>query len=253
MSQLIAASTPLVLDRPSPSHLSREALLCAADAGVTVVDCIQQLHARGSNLVIEVLRETGDFTEWEHYPSNDVPDPTSHGQFYFHAHPQDDRDAPDYGHFHTFLRAKGMPAGIRPAEVNDIIPSADDDALSHLIAISMTPSGMPERLFTTNRWVTGETWYKAADVIAMLDRFKIGIDRPSPLLNRWLTAMFVLFRSQIEQLLIDRDRATEQWRAQHLGGDVFEDRRLEITSSIKISLCEHIEWLDRQLERDSPG
>ncbi len=219
-----------------------------ADAGVKVVDCINQLHTSGSNLVIEALRGSRDFAEWEHYPPNDVHDPKSHAQYYFHAHPPDDRDAPDYGHFHTFMRPKGMPAGIRPAEVKNFVPPADDNgALSHLIAISMTPTGLPERLFTTNRWVTGETWYQAADVIAMLDRFVIDLDHPSPLLNQWLTAMFVLFMPQITELLIKRDLIVEQWLARHPNSDVFEDRRLEITSSMEISLYEHIEWLDHQL------
>lgn len=223
-----------------------------AEAAVTVVDCIRDLHARGSNLVIEALRGSGDFTEWEHYPPDDVRDPASHAQYYFHAHPPEDRDSPDYGHFHTFMRPEGMPAGIRPATVKDFVPPADENsALSHLIAISMTPAGLPERLFTTNRWVTGETWYNAADVIAMLDRFTIDIDQPSPLLNRWLTAMIVLFKPQIEKLLIDRDCVIDKWRAQHPDGDVFEDRRLDITSSLDISLYDHIALLDNQIDESS--
>lgn len=246
--QTVKSATRVSMSLPFFS-LSRAALLRMADAGVKVVDCIRDLHANGSNLVIEALRGSGDFTEWEHYPPDDVRDPTSHAQYYFHAHSPYDRDTPDYGHFHTFMRPKGMPAGIRPAKVQNVVPPAGEiDALSHLIAISMTPTGMPERLFTTNRWVTGETWYKATDVIAMLDRFTIDIDHPSPLLNQWLTAMFVLFRPQIKDLLIERDRSIEKWYAQNPDSDVFEDRRLEITSSMEISLYEHIEWLDRKLE-----
>lgn len=126
-------------------------------------------------------------------------------------------------------------------------PSIGDQGMSHLVAISMTPSGMPERLFTTNRWVTAETRYPATDVIAMLNGFVIGGDHPSRLLNRWLTAMFILFRPQIEYLLIERDRIIERWRARNPEDDVFEDRRLEITSSIYISLGQHVEWLDHQL------
>ncbi len=248
--QIVTTAAPIPKSSPS-SDLSREALLRMADAGVKVVDCISDLHACGSNLVIEALRGSSDFTEWEHYPPNDVHDPTSHAQYYFHAHPPDDRDAPDYGHFHTFMRPKGMPAGIRPAGVKHITSVVDNDAMPHLIAISMTPTGMPERLFTTNRWVTGETWYKATDIIAMLDRFAIDLDHPSPLLNQWLTAMFTLFKPQIEELLMERDRVIAWWRGQHPDSEVFEDRRLEITSSIEISLYQHIEWLDRQLEANS--
>ena len=249
MPQQTVTSAIHILKSSSCPGPSRAALLRMADAGVKVVGCIRDLHASESNLVIEALRGSSDFTEWEHYPPDDVHDRKSHAQYYFHAHPPDGRDTPDYGHFHTFMRPKGMPAGIRPAEVKNFVPSADDNAaLSHLIAISMTPSGMPVRLFTTNRWVTGETWYKAADVIAMLDRFVINLDHPSPLLNQWLTAMFILFKPQIKTLLIERDRVIERWHAQHPDSDVFEDRRLEIASTFEISLYKHINWLDHQLE-----
>jgi len=112
-----------------------------------------------------------------------------------------------------------------------------------------TPTGLPERLFTTNRWVTGETWYRASDVIAMLDCFALDLDYPSRALNEWLTAVLVLFRPQIEQLLFARDRAVEDWQRRHPEADVFEDRRLEITSSMPVSLYEHIEWLRGELAR----
>lgn len=249
MLQQSRSSQMAVLDSSLHRKLSREALLRMANAGVTVVDCIRRLHESGSNLVLEALRGSTDFTEWEHYPPNDVRDPTSHAHYYFHAHPPDDRDAPDYGHFHTFMRSEGMPDGVRPAEMITPAPEPDENGpLSHLIAISMTPAGMPERLFTTNRWVTGETWYKADDVIAMLDRFSINLDSPSSLLNQWLSAMFVLFRPQIERLLIERDNAVLRWCAQNPDADAFEDRRLDVTSSIEISLHDQIEWLDKQLD-----
>jgi hypothetical protein len=220
-----------------------------ANAGVKAVACISDLHARRSNLVVEVLRGSGDFTEWEHYPPDDVRDPKSGAQYYFHAHPPDEQDHPDYGHFHLFMRSKGVPPGIRPGEMSDFVsPASGNDAPSHLIAISMTPAGLPERLFTTNRWVTGEIWHRADDLISMLDRFVIDLDHPSRSLNDWLTAMVVLFRPQIEQLLMERDRVILQWQADHSDTDVFEDRRLEIVSSMRISLHNQIEWLDRQLD-----
>jgi len=40
-------------------------------------------------------------------------------------------------------------------------------------------SGRPIRLFTTNRWVTGDVWYPASAVIAMLERFEVEVVRPS--------------------------------------------------------------------------
>lgn len=220
------------------------------EAAVQVVDCIRELHDVGSNLVVEALRGGAQFTEWEHYPTNDARDPKSHAQYFLHAHAPDSRDSPDYAHFHTFMRSEGMPHGIRPYSVGaaTALSAEAGDVMAHLIAISMTPAGMPERLFTTNRWVTAETWYVAPDVISMLEGFSFDGDEPSRILNRWLTAMLVLFRPQIEHLLIERDRVVERWRSRHPESDVFEDRRLEVPSSLEISLDQQISWLDGKLE-----
>lgn len=238
------ATGSLADDAPplSPEMLSR-----MATAAETVVDCMRELHDSGSNLVVEALRGSEEFVEWEHYPPDDVRDPITHAQFFFHAHAPDDRDRPDYAHFHTFMGAGGMPPGVVPAVLDgyDSRPGEDHAAMSHLVAISMTPSGMPERLFTTNRWVTAETWYRATDVIAMLDGFAIGGARP---LDRWITSMMILFRPQIERLLHERDAAIDRWSAAHSDRDVFEDRQLEIASSMDISLEKHIAWLDVRLE-----
>ena len=218
-----------------------------AEAGVTVVDCLRDLHLAESNLVLETLRGHGDFTEWEHYPPDDVRDLKSHAQYYFHAHPPDGRDVPDFGHFHLFMGRDGISATINPA-ASCLSNRENNTGLCHIVALSMSPHGLPERLFTTNRWVTGDTWYKADDVIAMLDGFAVNLDVPSLTLNRWLTAMFVLFRPQIEDLLHERDSTIGRWQLQHPQDDVFEDRRLEITSAIDISLFDQIEWLDRQMD-----
>lgn len=205
-----------------------------ADAAVEVIDCMRVLVKSGSNLVAEVLGGQ-DFIQFEHYPPDDVYDPETHAQYYFHAHPPGRGAFDDYGHFHTFLRPRGMPPGMaRPADYGD---AADDNAaLSHLIAISMNREGHPTRLFTTNRWVTAESWYDAPQVIAMLDRFVVDLSRPSWPLNRWLSAMVVLYRPEIETLLHARDAAVADWRTKHPDSDVFEDRELEITSALDIDL-----------------
>jgi hypothetical protein len=213
------------------------------EAAAEVLDCMRVLAKSGSNLVAEALG-THEFTEWDHYPPDDVRDAESHAQYYFHAHPVSDKREADYGHFHTFLRAKGMPGGIAPPQVPpQTAKELPDEPICHLIAISMTREGLPDRLFTTNRWVAGDTWYAAPDVIKMLDRFVIDLSRPSWPLNRWLTAMLVLFRPQILQLLHERDERIAAWQAEHPDVEVYEDRRLEITSSRKISIEEQIHSL----------
>lgn len=207
-----------------------------ADAAAEVVDCMRVLGKSGSNLVMEVLGD-GPFTQLEHYPPGDVHDPETHGQFYFHAHPPGRGADDDYGHFHTFLRPLGMPPGVAPADLpGNAVPEGENAALSHLVAISMDRWGRPVRLFTTNRWVTAETWYPAADVIAMLPRFEMDVAKPSWPLNRWITAMMVLYRPEIAALLRERDAAVARWQAQHPDRPALEDHGLEVTSRRDIDL-----------------
>jgi hypothetical protein len=50
----------------------------------------------------------------------------------------------------------------------------------------------------------------------------------------------VLFRPQIEVLLHERDQVVAQWVATHPDVDVFEDRKLDLTGYIGISVEEQI-------------
>jgi hypothetical protein len=122
-----------------------------ADAGGQIRECYRLLRKGGGNIVGEVLRGHGAFFDWEHYPPGDVYDDETHSQYYYHAHPGACRFA-EHGHFHTFLRPLGMPAGIVPAAAADggagaADGFADNQALSHLVAISMDEAGYPVRLF----------------------------------------------------------------------------------------------------------
>ena len=217
--------------------LPSEELEVMALAGQQVVEVYRVLAKTGDNVVGELLRDYDTFYEWDHYPKGDIYDRETHSQYYYHAHVTEQRFPGEHGHFHTFLRPKGMPAGITPADIpGRPVPEDPNDELSHLIAVAMTPAGFPFRLFSTNRWVTGESWYRADDVIALLDCFNIDHARPSWPANRWITALLGLFKPQIVELVRARDLAVEDWAKRRPGTDVFEDRDLEITSYMDIDV-----------------
>lgn len=218
------------------------------DAGERVRECYWVLSKTNDNIVGELLKHEGTFYEWNHYPEGDVYDQETHSQYYYHAHPADERPG-EHGHFHTFLRPKGMPPGIRPADVDDYEPPDDpDDALSHLIAVSMDPKGFPIKLFTTNRWVTGEVWYSAADVCRLLPRFAIDHAQPSWPVNIWITGLVTLFRPQVRLLVEARDKAVERWMASHPEGNTFEDRDLEVTSELAVDVDGQIDAVARAIK-----
>lgn len=233
---------------PDWSALPARRLRRMAEAGDEILECYRVLRKTGDNVVGEVLREQGTFYEWQHYPKGDIFDAETNAQFYYHAHPAGTRGE-EHGHFHTFLRPKGMPAGIAPADVpHENRPAGENDALSHLVAISMSAPGYPNRLFTTNRWVTGEVWYQATDVCAMLDLFRIDHARPSWPTNRWIGAMVQLFHPQIEALLQARDAAVASWAGRFPDRDVYEDRELEVTAELAISVEDQIRKIRAQLD-----
>jgi Domain of unknown function (DUF6969) len=241
-----ATSTP---DLPIPStsgltELRRVQLLSMLDAGEEALECERVLKKAGLNIVGEILRGQGQFYEYNHYPDDDVYDRDTHAQYYYHAHRG---IAGEHGHFHTFLRGAGMPPGIDAVPHNEA--PTGEAAIAHLIAISMDAHGWPIGLFSANRWVTGDTWYACEDVIRMLDRFAIEHAYPSWPVNRWIGAMLRLFRPQIETLLRERDQVITQWRERHVGVDVLEDRRLEVTSYRLISVetqLHHIQAMLRE-------
>lgn len=227
-------------------------------AGVVVAECRRAFAAQSGGILGAITADGRSFADWQHYPVGEVYDPHSHAQYFYHAHPAAQRGVREHGHFHTFLRADGMPAGVAPlvlpeAAVANGPPPAQAaplkhglrDEVSHLVAIALDGQGEPIRLFTTNRWVTGETWYRADDVICMLDRFTLaGADGPV-LLNRWIGAMVALFRPQVAALLRLRDETVMSWRRRRRT-NIFEDTRLEVTSSFDIDLDSQLAFLGRQ-------
>ncbi len=233
-------------------------------AAATLHECRTALATRGSTVIREAIGDDVDdqgaaIADWRHYPAGEVYDPTSHIQYFYHRHPAAS-DLPraaavEHGHFHLFLRGDGIPTGIAPLLLPENAVAFDPshaplprqsapikrgarDEVCHLVAIAVDDRGEPIRLFTTNRWVTGETWYRGDDVIRMLDRFRLQTDYPSALLNRWLVALVLLFQPEIATLLGDRDRkiVKQRWRWHN----VLEDPRLEITSTREIDLASRL-------------
>jgi hypothetical protein len=244
---VLPETAPGVRDLTWLERLPRATLAAMLEAGREVLEWRRILAKTGDNPVGVVLRHEGAFYVLDHYPKGDVFDPESHAQWYYHAHDKMERPG-EHGHFHTFMRGGGMPAGVAPAPLPGLQRNEQKhDLVCHLIAVSMDKSGWPVGLFTTNRWVTGETWYAAEDVAAMLGGFDVRLDRPSWSVNRWLSALLRLFRPQIEVLLRQRDERVRAWQRQHPEVDAYEDRRLEVTSQLAIDLDAQVRLIENRL------
>ena len=135
------------------------------------------------------------------------------------------------------MRKKGIPPQIQPAliDTSQRPEGSKDDDICHLIGISMDKYGKPVSLFTTNRWVTGETWYAAADVIQLIDYFNIDHSFPSWPVNLWLSSMVRVYRDEIMALIHERDQNITAWQTAYPEKNPYEDRLLEVTSSFMLS------------------
>ncbi|WP_068432732.1 hypothetical protein [Magnetospirillum sp. XM-1] len=173
---------------------------------------------------VSLLTRGQEGTAFRHFPAGDVYDLSSHAQFYYHSH----RDG-EFGHIHLFQRPRGMPRGLAP-----LVATADPDAPCHLIAVGFGARGEATELFTTNRWVTGEAWYRADAVKAMVAGLRLAPAGPWAPVARWLAAMVEFYRPLIDVLIDERDQAVAAWGRAHPGRDELNDERLEITSARSI-------------------
>jgi hypothetical protein len=224
-------------------------------AAATIRECRAALAARGSDIVGEAVgREAAEIADWRHYPDGEAYDPVTHVQYFYHRHPAANsgcgREAiGDGGHLHVFLRGDGIPAGISPMLFADNAVAREAkppqsaplrrgqcEEVCHLVAIAVDRGGQPTGLFTTNRWVTGETWYRADDMARLLDRVRFDRARPTSLLDLWIEAVVCLFATEIAELLAERDKAILRWRWRRPRSNAFEDPRLEVTSIRAIDL-----------------
>ena len=201
-------------------------------AGIKVEKWMGILEKSGTNIVEKVLKGQGVFSRMAHYPIRDTFDEKTYSQYYYHAH-----RGGEHGHFHLFLRQGGIKKGMVPLVYDERSEPFDTtDTFAHLIAISMDGEGYPLSFFTINRWVTGEDWYKAIDLKKMVRRFNVEHAHPSYVVNRWLKAMLILFKPQIDTLIDQRDEKLMEWGKGRALKTLLDDQELEVISEEPISI-----------------
>lgn len=270
----LVAQTPLAILVLVCSRQAVEKILAVREsdiaAATAIRECQRILAAHGHTILHEAMGgapDDPDAVPWRRYPDDEVYDPVSHAQYFYHSHPQGKlppnrrspgrrreepprRARPEHGHFHLFLRGQGIPPGLSPMVFPEMalagpVPAPQaapgrrgvGDEIAHLVAISLDDRGAPIRLFTTNRWITGETWYRGGDILRMIDYLRFGGDLPSPLLNLWLVALLRLYRDDLADLLEQRDEEIVEWRWRwQRHGNVLDNPRLEVASYRDIDL-----------------
>ncbi len=190
-------------------------------AAQTIVEVMTALAHTGQSIVSYVLDGRPAVCD-AHYPDGDEVDTESGYRYYYHSHEGRPWNHLEHGHFHLFQETA--------------------EGFHHLVAISVDGRGLPVRLFTTNRWVTGEHWRPAPQIVQALRQFAIRDTGPLAALNRWINAMVQLFRPQIESLARERDtRLATAVAAGRERERFLEDRRTHILSQTPLSLMERLD------------
>jgi hypothetical protein len=146
------------------------------------------------------------------------------------AGPAEGEEAALNGHFHCFLPA---PA---EGEAGGLPEARRGSGMAHLVAVEVDRHSLPVRLFTTNRWVTDETWVEAHAASRLADRFLVELARPSLSAAIWISSVIRLFQPQIGALLAARDAAVAALARAKPGSNPYEDRSLEIPSALTVSV-----------------
>ncbi|KTD50194.1 hypothetical protein Lqui_1519 [Legionella quinlivanii] len=203
----------------------------------------QMTTAKGKNIIHYTLQKKRRHESMSHYPKGDRIDRQTGAQYFYHCH-REDYESMEHGHFHCFLRYKGIPAKITPTPLSDWDKNMDNP-MTHIVAISMNCLGQPIRLFTVNRWVSSEIWYDAKHVSSFIKKYEMTLeDDPYwMILDQWVEGMLHLFEPQIVWLHQERDKQIARIKAEDAESNPYEDHRYEELSYIDIDLTSQVQWV----------
>jgi hypothetical protein len=220
----------------NPRDYGATQLATMQQGGDKLLTATLALQARQHNVLSKLLPQSGIFTLWDHYPEAEVIDSTNASQYYYHAHRTSTRE---HGHFHLF--------GLLDADGSRRSPSAvwqGDEAPSHLIAIGMSPQGLPTRVFCPNQWVTKGHWLPAQVILNQLDQFVVRGPARWSHISHWLTGFVMLFKPQITAALLARDMHAQKLRQRRHWRTFWADDTIEVINYIPIDLHQQIALLE---------
>lgn len=189
------------------------------DGAVRVVTCLQKMGQQQSNPVLEIIDPREPFHTDRKYPESKLVFNNGTWRAYYHRHAPPYRFENEHGHFHIFHKV-------------------NEDGWTHIAALSIDSQGQAQKWFVTNRWVTDELWQEASKFIESI------CDEPELksvlLVERWLFAMLVLYQTEIQQLLEQRDQKVIELAQESSLDDVLEDRNHYVLAEAEINLQEKL-------------
>ena len=233
MSLIRPIRTPFRLDA---AQLDAHRLTRIRQGGDQLLDAQLALQKKQHSVLSSLMPKTRVFSLWDHYPAGEVSDLSTACQYYYHSH----RTTPqEHGHFHLF--------GLLNADGSTRAPNsrwAENEAPSHLIAISMSPQGMPVKVFCPNQWVTNGYWLTADQILVHLENFIVNAQPRWAVVGRWLAGFVQLFWPQIESALRARDERVKGLRRGRQWRTFWADESIEVINYIPIDLHQQVGKLE---------
>ena len=191
------------------------------------LEALQESLAAEGRTPVDVALNGNPFTDGEMYPwQGGILDQRTSCQYFYHSHQE---YKSEHGHFHTFYYSKRK--------------------LAHLVAIGMSRKGRINKLYTFNRWSPGDTYFPAQTLKSFLPRFGIrNVKDLDPRLHAFINNSMVLFQPEVERLFDERDETFRRYRERNNGQSPYEDRSLEITSSVVVDVKVQMARLRAELE-----
>lgn len=207
-------------------------------AANTLIDCLQDFSDRGQVPLAATVTVDGPAAPclWQQYRGNGASPLGSRPQslfYFYHSHAVSGALPQEHGHFHLFAQL----------EANE----DEKPQYTHIVAIGVDARGLPLRLFTTNRWVTGETWLAADRVIGMAERIAANTMPAADMSERWLQSQMGVFAPQIAALLRHRDQRINDRLARGGRPGLLEDRRMHVLSQCRVSVEEQLTAFDHAI------
>ncbi len=206
----------------------------AQRAASTLVECLRRFVDAGQVPLAAAVGDADAPQVWQHYQPDAASGIDSRPgvlHYYYHSHASPGATPAEHGHFHLFAQLGNDAAGIAH--------------FTHLVAIGVDARGMPCRLFTTNCWVTGESWLPARRVLALVEQIAAAPAVRGDLVGRWLRAQLSVFAPQITGLVRHRDRRMATRRRGGRRPGLLHDRRLHVVSQCQVSFERQLAAIDR--------
>lgn len=222
------------------SKCSIEELQSMKQAGLEAIKWQTLLSKVDSTVIADVVKDFSQFYIGDRYPHDESYDEETQSSYFYHSH-----RSHEHGHFHIYFSNEEVLKQFKPIAQWD----STNKSTTHLVAISMHPNGDPIEIFLPNHWVTKDEWFKAEEMMTMVDLFEIKHPYPSWPSNQWVNQMFKLFRPQIEQAFLERDRLIQE--SEQPLEQLIKNKKREILTSVSISIPAQMQAIEELLQEKS--